>query len=245
MNKLNPSSLHINPNVSVDCVIFGYDGQNLNVLLVRQTSAQGDVAIKLPGSLIFDEEDLDESAQRVLRELTGLNSVQMQQFHAFGSKDRTQNPDDMRWLTRFHQLSGNVKRIVTVAYWALLKIGSRLESLSTRYEASWVPLEQIGKLAFDHNLIVERAIAHLRQYAEQNPILLIELLPRKFTASQLRSFFEVVYNCEYDVRNFHKKLLQMNYVVPLDEYETRVAHRAARYYKFDKVRYNQFSRRMS
>jgi len=245
MNNLNSSSLHINPNVSVDCVIFGYDGQNLNVLLVRQTSAEGDAAIKLPGSLIFDEEDLDESAQRVLRELTGLSSVQMQQFHAFGSKDRTQNPDDMLWLTRFHQLSGNVKRIVTVAYWALLKISSRLEPLSTRYEASWVPLEKISKLAFDHNQIVERAIGHLRQYAEQNPILLIELLPRKFTALQLRSFFEVIYEHEYDVRNFHKKLSQMNYVVPLDEYEVGVSHRAARYYKFDKVKYNQYSRRMS
>ena len=99
----------INPHVSVDCVVLGFDGEHLKVLLVKQTGHEESGYynnMKLPGSLIYNDEDLDEAAQRVLYELTGLNELHLIQFRAFGSKNRTNNPKDIKWLERFHQLSG-------------------------------------------------------------------------------------------------------------------------------------------
>ena len=109
----------INPHVSVDCVVLGSDGEHLKVLLVKQTGHEESGYynnMKLPGSLIYNDEDLDEAAQRVLYELTGLNELHLIQFRAFGSKNRTNNPKDIKWLERFHQLNQKVERIVTITY---------------------------------------------------------------------------------------------------------------------------------
>ena len=103
-------------------------------------------------------------------------------------------------------------------------------------------LKDIKVLAFDHNLIIKEALTYIRQFVEFNPSMLFDLLPRKFTASQLRILFELVYDKPVDVRNFHKKIAMMEYVVPLEEKQQGVAHRAARYYKFDKKIYNKTRR---
>ncbi len=232
----------VNPHVSVDCVLIGFDGEQLCVLLIRQLDAiheEGLNNYKLPGSLIYEDEDLDDAAKRVLKELTGLKSVKMIQFRAFGSKDRTRNPKDVRWLERFHSLNEKIDRIVTIAYLTLLKIDRKYTQLSHQYEACWMPVKEIKELAFDHKQIVEEALAYIRQYVENTPSSLFTLLPRKFTASQLRTLYEVIYDREFDVRNFHKKIALMDYVVPLEEKERGVAHRAARYYRFDRVIYNK------
>jgi len=94
-------------------------------------------------------------------------------------------------------------------------------------------------LAFDHNQILEASLAYVRQYVENSPAVLFDLLPRKFTAAQLRRLYEIVYDRSFDVRNFHKRISMMKYVVPLEEKEQGVSHRAARYYRFDRVIYNQ------
>ncbi len=232
----------INPHVSVDCTLIGFDGERLCVLLIRQTDASERPHLnnlKLPGSLIYEDEDLDEAAKRVLTELTGLRSVRMVQFRAFGSKDRTRNPKDVRWLERFHRLHDRIDRIVTIAYLALLKIDRGLKELSGDHEACWVPVTEIGELAFDHSQIVREALLYIRQYAESNPEALFSLLPRKFTATQLRTLYQVVFDRIVDIRNFHKRMARMEYVTPLDERQTGVAHRAARYYRFDRVAYNK------
>lgn len=237
-----PRDRAVNPRVSVDCVVIGFDGTQLCTLLVRQSDAGregGTDYYKLPGSLIYEDEGLDEAARRVLTELTGLKNVRMVQFRAFGSKDRTRDPKDMRWLERFHSLDEKVDRIVTIAYLALLKIDRRHTRLSHRYEACWKPVKEIGELAFDHNQIVEEALRYIRRYAADVPAALFALLPRKFTAAQLRTLYAVVGDRKMDERNFHKKIAGMNYVVPLEEKEQGVAHRAARYYRFDRVRYNK------
>ena len=231
----------VNPHVSVDCVLIGFDGEQLCVLVIRQLDAiheEGLNNYKLPGSLIYEDEDLDDAAKRVLKELTGLKSVKMIQFRAFGSKDRTRNPKDVRWLERFHSLNEKIDRIVTIAYLTLLKIDRKYTQLSHQYEACWMPVKEVKELAFDHKQIVEEALAYIRQYVENTPSSLFTLLPRKFTASQLRALYEVIYDREFDVRNFHKKIALMDYVVPLEEKERGVAHRAARYYRFDRVIYN-------
>ena len=248
-----------NNHISVDCVVIGFDGEQLKVLLVKRIGEEdGEVYhdMKLPGSLIYMDEDLDEAAQRVLCELTErgytlqngtqvpdrteLKNVNLMQFKAFGSKNRTSNPKDVHWLERAMQ--SRVERIVTIAYLSMVKIDRALDKSLDEHQACWVALKDIKVLAFDHNLIIKEALTYIRQFVEFNPSMLFDLLPRKFTASQLRILFELVYDKPVDVRNFHKKIAMMEYVVPLEEKQQGVAHRAARYYKFDKKIYNKTRR---
>lgn len=232
-----------NHHLSVDCVVIGFDGKQLKVLLINRAGEDnGEVYhdMKLPGSLIYVDEDLDEAAKRVLFELTGLKSVKLVQFKAFGSKDRTSNPRDVLWLEQTMQLK--VERIVTIAYLSLIKIDRTLDKNLDGHGACWVALKDVKKLAFDHNRIIRDALTYIRHYVEFNPSLLFDLLPRKFTASQLRILFELIYGKTVNVRNFHKKIVMMEYVVPLDEKQQGVAHRAARYYKFDRKIYHKVRR---
>ena len=243
MRNMNEKQPLANNHISVDCVVAGFDGEQLKVLLIRRAGEEnGEIFhdMKLPGSLIYMDEDLDEAAKRVLYELTGLKNVHLTQFKAFGSKDRTKDPKDVHWLE--HAMSMKVERIVTVAYLSLVKIDRALNRGLEAYQAEWVALPDIKVLAFDHNLIIREALAFIRQYVDANPAALFDLLPRKFTALQLRRLYELVYGKQLDVRNFHKKIAMMGYVVPLEEKEQGVAHRAARYYRFDKKVYNKLRR---
>ena len=129
---------------SVDCVIFGFDGENLNVLLLHRKGEDNGESfhdMKLPGSLIYQDEDLDEAAKRVLNELTGLKNLKMIQFKAFGSKDRTRNPKDVHWLEKVEHT--RVTRIVTVVYLALVKIDRSLNRQQDNCLVEWVPMTQI------------------------------------------------------------------------------------------------------
>ena len=232
-----------NNHISVDCAVIGFDGEQLKVLLINRIGEENGKVyrdMKLPGSLIYMDEDLDEAAQRVLFELTGIRNVNLMQFKAFGSKNRTSNPKDVHWLERAMQ--SKVERIVTIAYLSMVKIDRALDKNLDEFQACWVALKDIKTLAFDHNLIIREALTYIRQFVEFNPSMLFDLLPRKFTASQLRILFELVYDKAVDVRNFHKKIALMDYVVPLEEKQTGVAHRAARYYKFDRKIYNKTRR---
>lgn len=235
----------IDVHVSVDCVLIGFDGEQLCALLVRQTgngTTSGN--LKLPGSLIYAHEDLDDAAKRVLGELTGLKNINMSQFKAYGSPRRTANPADVMWLERFHRMqSGDrVGRIVTVAYLSLVRIDRTTRQLSTTYEAMWKPVGEVTSLAFDHLDILNDALQFVRHHVDADSALLFDLLPRKFTAAQLRRLFELVYQREFDVKNFHKRIALMPYVLPLEERESGVRHRAARYYKFDRSRYKKFKK---
>ena len=228
-----------NNHISVDCVVLGFDGSGLRVLLVKRVGEhRGEEYndLKLPGSLIYQDEDLDEAAQRVLRELTGIGDVALQQFKAFGSKDRTRNLRDVIWLERAQQ--AHVERIVTVGYLAVVKLDAAMMRVVNRENALWHPIDSLGTLAFDHNIIVAEALKALRREVDVNKATIFDLLPRKFTALQLRQLTEIIYGKPIDVRNFHKKIAQMPYVVPLEERERGVAHRAARFYKFDRKLYN-------
>lgn len=228
-----------NNHISIDCVVLGFDGTNLRVLLVKrrgedQAGEYNDM--KLPGSLIYQDEDLDEAAMRVLNELTGVKDVPLQQFKAFGSRNRTSNQRDVVWLERAQQ--AHVERIVTIAYFAIVKLDGPMLRIVDRESAVWMPVGEVGTLAFDHNLIIEEALKAVRREVDNNRSILFDLLPKKFTASQLRLLTEIVYGRSLDVRNFHKKISQMPYVVPLEERQKGVAHRAARYFKFDRKIYN-------
>lgn len=228
-----------NNHISVDCVVIGFDGADLRVLLVKRKGSDpaGEFNdMKLPGSLIYQDENLDEAASRVLTELTGVKDVPLFQFKAFGSKDRTNDPRDIRWLERAQSV--RVERIVTIAYLAVVKLDATLMRNTDRESAVWLPISEVGRLAFDHNLILSEAVLAMRHLAEFNKTIIFDLLPKKFTASQLRSLSEIIFGKPLDVRNFHKKIAQMPYVVPLEEKEHGVAHRAARYFRFDRKLYN-------
>ena len=231
-------------HISVDCVVVGFDGEQLKVLLLKRIIKEDGNEyhdMKLPGSLTYQEEDPDSAAQRVLEEQAGLKRMTLEQFKAFGSRDRTKNIKDVQWLERAIKMK--VDRIVTIAYLSLVKISSSNTAFTAGgNELRWIPIDNPGELAFDHNIIINEALKRIRQSVSTDPIYLFQLLPHKFTALQLRTLFERIYGKALDVRNFQKKLKQMTYVVPLDEYEKNVAHRAARYYRFDKVEYNKTRR---
>jgi 8-oxo-dGTP diphosphatase len=158
----------------------------------------------------------------------------LSQFKSFGSPGRTTNPRDVLWLERTTQLK--IGRIVTVAYVALIKIDRKLVFNAEDTAANWYDVNEIAnmQLAFDHNKIIENGLQHIRHRLDLEPHLLFELLPKKFTISQLRILNDVVHQTRSDVRNFHKKVAQMSYLVMLDEVEEGVPHRAARLYKYKK-----------
>jgi ADP-ribose pyrophosphatase YjhB (NUDIX family) len=228
----------IHTYVSVDCVVFGFDNDQLQILLVqRDTDAANRKDLKLPGSLIFNEEDVDDAAHRVLYELTGIKKMALKQFRCFASPNRAGNPEDREWLDQAYQ--PNINRLITVAYLSLCKIDRKLTNISKYKSSKWTPVGHLPKMPFDHNEIVEKSLKEIRNWVENEPAILFELLPVKFTATELRLLFEAIYNRKYDVRNFHKKIAQMKYILPLEEKQENVKHRAAKYYKFDRIQYNK------
>lgn len=228
----------IHTYVSVDCVVFGFDDNQLNILLVQRDAEEADPKdLKLPGSLIYNEEDVDDAANRVLFELTGIKKMALKQFRCFASPDRASRKEDQKWLDKAYQ--PNINRLITVAYLSLCKIDRKLINVSKYKSTEWCPLSEIPKMPFDHNEIVEESLAEIRKWVEIEPSIVFELLPNKFTISQLHRLYEAIYNKSIDIRNFHKKIAAMSYVIALEEKQKDVAHRAARYYKFDKVIYNK------
>lgn len=228
-------------DISVDCVILGFDGKELNVLLVNRSGEENGKVfhdMKLPGSLIGSREDLDDAAHRVLKELTGLERIEMMQFKAFGSKDRTKDPKDVHWLE--HASSLKIDRIVTIAYVALIRIDRKINSNLDDTQALWMPVKAVPSLAFDHNQILNEAVLYIAGMTRNDISILFGLLPAKFTVPQFKTLCETTFGKKLDARNFYKKLANlMPYVVPLDEKEKGTSHRAARYYRFDKTIYKK------
>jgi hypothetical protein len=225
--------------VSVDCVVFGFNKNQLYVLLVqRNTFDSQEKGIKLPGSLIYQPEDADEAAHRVLSELTGIRKIALKQFKAFTSPKRTADKDDIHWLE--YAYHNKIDRLITIAYLSLIKVKRKLNVVSKYTTVEWRPIDQLPKMPFDHNQIVEESLKEIRNWVENDPAILFELLPVKFTATELRLLYEAIYDRKYDSRNFHKKIMQMQYILALDEYQENVNHRAARFYKFDRVMYNKW-----
>jgi len=228
----------VNYRVSVDCVVFGFDGERLNVLLYRMLCDNEDFhTMKLPGALIRKEEGLDEAAVRVLHDLTGLDGISLTPFRAFGSPDRTSNPKDMQWVQ--HWEKQKIERAITAAYVALIRIDSSTVT-QDGFQTLWVPIDELPELAFDHNLIVSEAIANMKGIFHTSPDRVFAMLPGKFTADQLRKLYIAITGKRVDARNFYKILAVKPYIVALEEREKGVSHRAARYYRFDRRLYEKF-----
>ena len=193
----------LNPHVSVDCVIFGYDFEELKVLLIERNyfdSADHQQNKKitdlvLPGNLVRDDETLDSSAKRILKELTGLEHIFLEQFYTFGDPNRVRKKQDVEWLKAMRAEPG--ARVITVAYYALVKLNDYVpkpDSFARRSE--WYSVNKMPRLAFDHNEIVDKALETLRFRLKYYPIG-FELLPKKFTLSQVQKLYEAIYGKKF------------------------------------------------
>jgi len=214
------------PAVTVDCVVFGFDEGDLKVLLIRRDVEPFRGKWALPGGFVRIDESVEEAARRELREETGMERLYLEQLYTFGDVDR-----DPRG------------RVITVSYYALVKLADhRVRATTDASSAAWFAVSEVATLAFDHNRIIDVALARLKGKVRYQPIG-FELLPVKFTLSQLQHLYEAILETTLDKRNFRKKILSHGLLIELDEIEQDVAHRAARLYKFDDRKYRQLVRR--
>ena len=213
------------PALTVDCVVFALDDADLKVLLIQRDQPPLAGAWAFPGGFVEMDEPLEEAARRELEEEAGIRVVYLEQLYTFGDVER-----DPRG------------RVVTVAYFALVKLSDyQLRAASDARSAEWFPVADPPPLAFDHDRILQVAHDRLRAKVTYQPIG-FELLPNKFTLRQLQHLYETILDRPLDKRNFRKKILRMDLLVPLDEVETDVAHRAARLYRFDRRKYARLMR---
>lgn len=227
--------------ISVDCVIFGFDSQKLSVLLVDRTlSNENDGTIvfsdlTLTGNHVYDDETAEEAANRVLYELTGLADIYLEQFRAFSDPSRLLKPNDQKWLV--HHKRDPKKRIVSIGFFALLATQNIKLTYRGR-DVKWIPVHEVGVLGFDHNQILEQALIALHNKIKHEPIG-FQLLPERFTLTQMQTVYEIILDTVFDKRNFRKKVGRMKYVIPLDEKQKGVPHKPARLYMFSRDVYEQ------
>ena len=213
---------HFDSVFSTDCVIFGFEAGELKVLLIERNEEPYKDWYALPGNIVGLDESVDNAAARILYELTGLRDLPMRQFHTFGEVSR--HPQG---------------RVITVGYFALIRISGQKELMPvTQYarKAFWHPVNDLPTLAFDHTEIFKRAFKKIRAKMNYEPIA-FELLPEKFTLTQLQLLYEAVLNKKLDKRNFRKKMLSYGFLKELAEKQKGVSYRAAKLYKFDRRKY--------
>jgi 8-oxo-dGTP diphosphatase len=212
--------------LTVDCVVFGFDDAELKVLLIKRGIAPFKGKWALPGGFVRVEETVDEAARRELSEETGLSNVFLEQLYTFGAVNR-----DPR------------ERVVSVAYYALVALAEHPATGATdASEAGWFPVSAPPALAFDHAAILATAVERLRGKVRYEPIG-FELLPEKFTLSQLQHLYEAVLQTTLDKRNFRKKILGMELLIPLKEQLRAGAHRPAQLFRFDTKKYAALKKR--
>ncbi|WP_127124552.1 NUDIX hydrolase [Pseudoflavitalea rhizosphaerae] len=205
--------------VAVDCVIFGFDGEKLKLLLIKRGFEPQMNKWSLMGGFVRPKESLDNAAIRILEQLTGLKGVFMEQLAAFGDPSR----DPM-------------ERTISVVYYALVDIGRYRKQLSEDFHAEWFPMAAIPLLIFDHQQMVERARERLQYKAALHPIL-FELLPERFTIRQLLDLYEAVYGKELDKRNFVRKLKSSGLIIRQKEKEKASSKKGSFLFKPDKRKY--------
>jgi 8-oxo-dGTP diphosphatase len=204
-----------NAAFSVDCLIFGYENEEIKVLLIQRGIEPYNHFWAIPGDLVYPTEDLDDAAKRILFELTGLKNVPMHQARTFGSP--------------FRHPQG---RVITVSYFALIKITDfEIKASSWADKAVWVPIKEIPDLAFDHNLILDSTVELLKQKLSTEPIC-FEMLPDSFTLLELQKLYEYAFNTLFDKANFRKKIKNIP-LIELNEVQKNVKHRPAKLFKFD------------
>lgn len=207
--------------VAVDCIIFGFDGTDYKLLLIQRGFAPEKEKWSLMGGFLQPEESLDEAANRILNQLTGLHDVYMEQMQVFSKTDR--DP---------------VERTIAVAYVALIDIQKYMQQLNDNFHAKWFTIQNLPKMIFDHEEMVELAKTRLRYKASMHPIL-FELLPEKFTLPHLQAMYESLFDTKIDKRNFTRKVLSTNLLIKEDEKDKTNSKKGAFFYRLNKEKYEE------
>jgi len=211
--------------LSIDNLIFGLDGSELKILLIKHGEGIRMGEWALPGGWIKHEEDLKDAAKRLLKDLTGVEHPYLDQLKTFGKVNRYP-----------------AERVVTVAYYALVSADDyALLAGFSAADAGWFNVHDTPQLVFDHQNILDFGIQHLQHQVRHYPIG-FNLLPEKFTLLQLQELYEAILNIKLDKPNFRRKIMKMDLLTPCNEKQTGVAHRAANLYRFDKAAYEQLTR---
>jgi 8-oxo-dGTP diphosphatase len=206
--------------LSVDCIIFGFDEQKLKVLLIRSDLKKYSGKWSLLGDLVFPSEDLDAAAYRVLKQRTGLSDVYLEQVSTFGTVSR-------------HPAG----RVVTVAYCSLINVQHHKLNILDN-ELHWHDVKSVSDLAFDHQQIFDTCFKQLQKRVQEHP-LGFNLLPKKFSLRDLQNLYEAILDVTLDRRNFRKKFFSMDLLIDLDEMEQDVPHRPGKLYKFNFEKYGK------
>lgn len=206
--------------LALDCIIFGFDQEELKILLIKRNFEPEIGNWSLIGGFLKNEENLDEAAIRILHHLTGLHNIYMEQLYTYSKVDR--DPEE---------------RTLSVTYYALIDIADHDKDLIRLDSAQWFSLKKAPKLIFDHDRMVDRAIARLRRRALGKPIG-FELLPEKFTMRQLQKLYEAILDQKLDKRNFIKKFNSLDILVKLKEKDPGSSRKGSFLYQFDKEKYD-------
>lgn len=207
--------------VAVDCIIFGFDEEGYKLLLIQRGFPPEEKKWSLMGGFVQKQESLEDAANRVLAQLTGLKDVYMEQMKVFGDLHR--DP---------------VERTIAVTYVALLDIEQYKQQLSHEFHARWFKPEDVPSLIFDHAQMVEKAKNWLRYKAALHPVL-FELLPEKFTLPQIHALYEGLYQMRFDKRNFTKKVLSSGFLVKLQEKDKINSKKGAFFFRLNKAKYKK------
>lgn len=212
-------------NLSIDCTIFGFDNSKLEILLIKRARKPGKGMWALPGGFIKKAELVEDAAQRILAETTGIKKLYLEQMGVFDGINRYPY-----W------------RVVTIGFFAL--VSPEHYQLSTGIdttEAKWFDLKELPELPFDHKHIIETSLNKLRSRVRTRPIG-FELLPDNFSLPQLQKLYETILDKDLDKRNFRKKMMSMDILVKLEEKDKNNKKRAAYLYKFDRNNYKKLAR---
>lgn len=207
--------------IAVDCIIFGFNDNRLELLLIHRGFEPEKGKWSLIGEFIGNDEDLDDAANRVLYDLSGLENIYMEQVKTFGKTHRDS--------------SG---RVISTTYSAMILKSKYNEEQVSKYNAKWFPINDLPELVFDHKDMVDSAIKRLRRRVRTTPIA-FNLLSSKFTLPQLQALYEGILDETIDKRNFRRKISQMHYLVKLDEKDMSESRKGAYLYQFDKELYNK------
>ena len=214
-------SQHAKVWVSVDCIIFGFDEGKLRVLIGRRHMDPGRGEWSLYGGFVRSDESINDAANRVLFDLTGLRNLYMRQVGAFGSVDR--DPGE---------------RVISIAYYALINVKDYEDELRKEHGVEWVNVDEIPELYSDHNEMIKKARKLMRQKISSEPIG-FRLLPSLFTLSQLQKLYEAVHGEDLDKRNFRKRIKEMDFIEKTGLIDETGSKRGAYLYRFNKRAYNQ------
>lgn len=205
--------------VAVDCIIFGFDGENLKILLVQRDFEPQKGDWSLMGGFVDEKESSDEAASRVLHSLTGLENIYLEQLNTYTEIDREPTA-----------------RIMSISYYALINIEKNIH-INETYSAKWFDLKDCPDLIFDHNAMVKDAVLRLRRRATTRPIG-FELLPEKFTMKDLQNLYEAIFDEKYDKRNFTSKINALDLLVKTSEKNMNSSKKGSFLYTFDEEKYN-------